>query len=498
MSELPNPSPFPGTTQPEEPEVVVKSFDLIGRHTEAQTRRLHRFAMFAVAALGVVLAVTADVEDVLHLYLGLTIYFLSLWPALQWLKEGGSRFPIFEPILALCANAYAMPVLSGHSILSHYPVETITYASLAIIVYQVSAIATYTLTTGRPGRARFWSEPILNHKVEAFVSYGIVLSAAHAAIAEFTTWIPFELFSVLRAAFYGVSVLCTFVTTQRWGRGELKQNERWFFGSLLLFQLIIMASGLLLINAITMVGIAMLGYLSGGRRFPWTLAIVCFACVAVLHNGKSQMRALYWEGERPKPGLLQLPGFFAEWIGYGFSSPVLVAPEEGGATAGAKLVDRASLMHIFAMVVHFTPQHQPFLMGETYNYVLPQLIPRIFWQGKPRSHIATYRLSIYYGLQDEESTTKTTIAFGMPAEAYANFGMFGMILLGGFFGFALKKLRMLSSNSPMFSLAGMLMILLTAWSFNAELTLAAWVSSLSQGLIMALGVPWALRQVLGD
>lgn len=498
MSELPHPSPFPDTTAQAQPEEGVKSFDLIGRHTETQQQRLHRFAWIAVVALGVILGINSEVDDVLHLYLGLTIYFLGLWPALQWLKEGGSRFPIFEPMMALCANAYAVPILSGHRLLSEYPAGTLTAAALAIIVYEIAAITAYTFASARPARSRFWTEAILNKKVEAFVSYGIVLSAIHTAVAEFTTWIPADIFSVLRAAFYGVTVLCTFITSQRWGRGELKQNERWVFSSLLLFQMLVISSGLLLINAITLMGIAMLGYLSGGRRFPWTAAIILFVCVAVLHNGKPQMRALYWENNLPRPTLWQLPEFFAEWIGYGLSTPVMGSKELGTDSAGSKLVDRASLMHILALVVHYTPERQPYLNGETYTYVLPQLIPRLFWPNKPRSHIATYRLSVYYGLQDEESTYKTTIAFGMPAEAYANYGVLGMALLGGFFGFALKKLRMLSSNSPMFSLAGMMMILLTAWSFNAELTLAAWVSSLSQGLIMALGVPWALRQVLGD
>jgi hypothetical protein len=50
----------------------------------------------------------------------------------------------------------------------------------------------------------------------------------------------------------------------------------------------------------------------------------------------------------------------------------------------------------------------------------------------------------------------------------------------------------------MFSFAGLLMILLTAWSFNSEHTMAVWVSSLSQAIIVVLGVPLALRGLLGS
>jgi hypothetical protein len=125
------------------------------------------------------------------------------------------------------------------------------------------------------------------------------------------------------------------------------------------------------------------------------------------------------------------------------------------------------------------------------------LIPRWFWENKPRSHIATYELGIYYGLQDEEATNTTTIAFGLLTEAYANFGLFGAILLGAFWGFCLKKLQILSTFSPMFSFAGLLMVLLTAWAFSAELTMAAWVSSLEQAVLVVLGLPMILRSLFG-
>ncbi|MDB6113144.1 MAG: hypothetical protein JWQ62_89, partial [Lacunisphaera sp.] len=104
---------------------------------------------------------------------------------------------------------------------------------------------------------------------------------------------------------------------------------------------------------------------------------------------------------------------------------------------------------------------------------------------------------IYYGLQQEEDTNTTTIAFGLLAEAYANFGLFGSILLGLFWGVSLKKLQIWSTFSPMFSFAGLLMVLLTAWAFNAELTMAAWVSSLEQAVIVVLGLPMLVRAMFG-
>ncbi|HEX2862678.1 MAG TPA: hypothetical protein VHN79_13610, partial [Lacunisphaera sp.] len=133
-----------------------------------------------------------------------------------------------------------------------------------------------------------------------------------------------------------------------------------------------------------------------------------------------------------------------------------------------------------------------------YRHVLPQLIPRFFWPDKPRSHVATYELSIYYGLQQEADTETTTIAFGLLAEAFANFGMIGSVLLGVFWGVTLKKLQLWSTFSPMFSCAGLMMVLLTAWAFSAELTMAAWFSSFQQAVVVVLGVPFLIKSLLGD
>jgi hypothetical protein len=398
-------------------------------------------------------------------------------------------------MMALCANTYALPLLTGHQQLAFYPAETLTAAGIAVVAHQVAAIAAYLLVRGHPGRSRFWRDSVVSAETERLISHGLVISTVYMGIASFTEWIPAEAGSVLRAVFNGVSILCTFVAAQRWGRNELSATERWLFGTALTAQILIMSSGLLLISAVTLCGIGLLGYLSAGRRVPWTALVVLFVAFAVLHNGKSQMRELYWEQEKPPPTFTELPAFYLEWVEFGLHLPLV--GDSDAPTATARLLERTSLFHILCLVVHYTPDRQPHLGGETYGYVLPQLVPRVFWPEKPRSHIATYRLSTYYGLQEEEATYKTTIAFGLLAEAYANFGLFGGILIGVCFGALLKKVQVLSTHSPMFSLAGMMMIILTAWSLNAELTLAAWVSSLFQALLVVLGGPLLLRALAG-
>ena len=474
-----------------QPDEIVMDYSILGGAHAERGRKLFLTALGLLTAALAYLAYTANVSDVLHLYLGLIIFALSAVPSLLWARSGGSRFPVFETILILCAGAYAMPVLNEREQLANYSSEVITRAGLTVILYQLSAIITYLSVRGQPGRSQFWRESIITSQVEKLIVYGLLTSTAYIWISTFTTWVPRDLESVLRAVFYGVSILCTFVTAQRWGRGEMTQTEKTVLLCTLIPQLIFMCVGLILIASISLLGIALLGYLSGGKRIPWLVIGVTFAIIAVLHTGKTRMREKYWEQHLPAPTMSELPAYFSEWVEFGLQ------PTSGDKTVSQKMLERTSLMHILCLIVDYTPARQDYLYGKTYGHVLPQLIPRLFWPDKPRSHIATYELGIYYGLQQEEDNATTTIAFGLLTEAYANFGLAGAILLGVFWGYSLKKLQIWSTFSPMFSFAGLLMVLLTAWAFNAELTMAAWVSSLEQAVIVVLGLPMVIRSLFG-
>jgi hypothetical protein len=112
-------------------------------------------------------------------------------------------------------------------------------------------------------------------------------------------------------------------------------------------------------------------------------------------------------------------------------------------------------------------------------------------------HISTYTLSVYYGLQRMEETEKTTIGFGLLTEAYANFGFFGLGFVGAFFGILFKTISTRAAESPILSYGGMFMVVLMAWSFQTELTMSIWLSSLFQACVAILGIPYVLRNFFG-
>ncbi len=474
------------------PDEVVMDYAMLGGAHAERGRRLFLTGLLLLSAILAYLSYTANVEDPIHLSLGLVMFALSVLPSLLWARNGGSRFPVFETIMILCANAYALPLLNAREQLAGYSNGVITRAGISVVLYQATAIIAYGMTTGLPGRTKFWRESLITNRAEKLMVYGLLLSTTYIAISTLTIWIPGEAESVLRAVFYGISILCTFISAQRWGRGELTTGEKAVMLGTIIPQLILMSVGLVLIAAISLIGIALLGYLCGGKRIPWLVVIVTFPVLAVLHTGKTRMREKYWQSDVPGPTLSQLPAYFSEWVDYGLQ------PTSGGKTVGQKMLERTSLIHLLCLIIDVTPDRQDYLYGSTYRHVLPQLIPRFFWSGKPRSHVATYELGIYYGLQREEDQATTTIAFGLLTESYANFGLAGAVLLGLFWGVVLKKLQIWSTFSPMFSFAGLFMVLLTAWAFNSELTMAAWVSSFEQAVIVVLGIPMFIRSFFGQ
>jgi hypothetical protein len=298
---------------------------------------------------------------------------------------------------------------------------------------------------------------------------------------------------VIRAACFGVGIISTFVQSRQWGQGLLPTPTKVTFVILLAAQVIFSWVALYLIGGLSILVLAFIGYVSGGKKLPFLAIAISIPVVAVLHNGKNIMRQKYWENQVPMPTLSQVPAFFSEWIEYGIDPAQVQQRKE----QNNLLLERTSLFHILCLVVTYTPERQPHLAGKTYGQIPAQFVPSILWPGKPVGHISTNTLAIYYGLQREEDTRKTTIAFGTLSEAYANFGYIGMAAIGALFAFCFKKVSDWTAHSPILSYAGLFQVVLMAWSFQSELTLSIWLSSLYQACVAVLGITFVMRNTIG-
>lgn len=475
------------------PQELEQEAEFAAAQQEAGRRGRRLFAVGIAGLLGLIgyNVVTHDVEDVLHLYLGIAIIVLATMPALVWARDARFHLPVFEVFMLTAINTYALPLMNGHTQLRFYDTGVVTQSALTVIAFQLAALATFFLTRGRPKFSRFWMQELLNDDAVRYLRYGVLLSAAYQYVAAYTGWIPWNLAGPLRAIFFGAGIVSTFVLARLWGAGRMSLADRLLFVGAIAAQAFFALPGLVMISTLSQIVLAVLGYVSSSRRLPFVVLIPLLAIAAVLHNGKATMRERYWERDlnRSVP-VSALPDFYVEWFEAG------IRGDEGKPALAAKFVDRASLFHILCLVVSRTPEKQPYLDGLTYSFIPGQFVPRFLWSGKPVGHIATHTIGIYYGLIDDQSTQHTTIAVGLLAEAFANFGMGGAILLGIVMAASLRKVTLWAHHSPMFSGGGLLLVVLMAWSFQTELTLSIWLTSMLQAAIAVVLVPLLIHRFL--
>jgi hypothetical protein len=461
-----------------------------------RSRRLFRLGLAVAAGTLGYFGFTNDVADPLHLYLGVAIVTLAFLPALRWAQAGRYRFPVFEVFMLTTATAYALPLLNGHGELARYAPGAVTGGGLLVVLHQLAAMAAYYGVGARPGRGQFWTEELISEHSLSFLRVGMLLCTAHTYVNLFTDLIPYDLAGPLRAVFSGFGIISSFVMARFWGQGRLRLGDRMLLALLLAAQIWMNVSSLVMITGISTLLLALLGYMSGGRRLPLLLLLPAVALIGILHNGKSEMRRRYWNDERvgqKQVPLATTPAFYAEWLSAGLARPADTAQSKASAT----LIERASLFHIVCLVVSRTPESQPHLDGQTYTYIPGQFVPRFFWPQKPVGHIATHTIGIYYGLIDREGTDRTTVAIGLLAEAYANFGYAGGALIGAFMGLFFRKLTGWAADSPMFSPGGLLLVVLMAWSFQTELTLSIWLSSMFQAVVSVVALPFGIKRFFG-
>lgn len=452
-------------------------------------RLFHQALIAAAALLGMLWWTTGNTHDSVF-YLGLAICLLAVLPVLVWTRTMSHNYPVFEIFIATNLTSYGLPLLTEHAAVTLFDERVRQDAALVVIAFLIAANIAYYATRATPRSTPLWTKQVLERPNKQWMLRGLILSTLYTLVVPFLYEPPPGIEGILRAVFFGIGTTCTFIISMAWGLDRLQRGEKVLVAVCLALQFILLSSGLILRAGTSIVLLGLVGYFFGSRRIPYIALAIILPVLAVLNIGKYDLRTKYWTPDgQYQPRLSEHPAFYVEWFEAGLRPQVQTETK-----ASKLLLERNSLLQILCLVINRTPDFQPFLYGETYKQIPGQFVPRIFWPEKPRGHISTYTLSIYYGMQDEEATHETTIAFGLLPESYANFGYWGALSLGVAFGFCFRKITLWSVKSPIFSYAGLMLILLTAWSFQTELPLSAWLASLFQGSVSIIAFAFVFRR----
>lgn len=459
------------------------------------SRQLFRVGALALVVALVWLVNTSNHQNVLLIAAGAAVLVLAALPALEWARRGQAYFPVFEMFMLTCVPFYAVPLLSGHPDVLQFPARALSEASFAMLLFQVCAIGAFMLVRGRPAEAWFLTTSLLPDRALRYAQAGIWLYTVYLYLNGFTQLIPQEFYTVFRAIFSGIGTVSLFIEARRWGAGLLATGEKAAVALNVLVQIAFLFRDLYLITGISVLLLALIGYVSTSRRVPVVLLLVSLPLVAIMHNGKSAMRQHYWGKGIALPTLEQLPTFYQAWLQHGLEPPV-EDDTSASTTLAGRLFERASLFQMLCLVTDRTPETAPFLEGESYSSIPAQLVPSFLWPDKPSSLLSNILLALHYRLVSIETAGSVSIAFGMIAEAYANFGLIGCALLGALLGAAYKRASVAALGTPQFSALGLLTILLAAWSFQMEQIFATWLISLLQAAFVVIGGPMLFRILL--
>ncbi len=462
---------------------------------------VRRLVLMGYAALGAFAVwywtATKWPDDELNL-LAIGMLILGVWPTLRWLGRHDATYPLIETLLLTTIPFYALPLITEHEAIVDYPIVALRQAAGVILTFQLACIAGSMLAaksyTSRPHGDWWRMELVPEHKLK-FTAHTMTLMTVWLLVSTFTDWIPQDWLGTFRAIFYGLGILSTFIQARVWGGGDSTLREKVLFCCNLGCQLILTFSTLLLIYGISSILIALVGFFSSARRVPWLPCVILLPVLAVLHNGKSRMREIYWQEGAPAVGITDLPPYFTQWFQFGLQAASQEDSARHSTALTFGLMRRASLYQIVCVTTNIIPDRAPFLDGESYRLIPAQILPRFVWPNKPSPNDSMKVLAIHLGILTREEAEYTSIGFGMVAESYANFGYVSVAGLGILLGFGLRRLAVSTVACATLSLPGIFRILCMAWCLSAETTLAVWLSSLYQACVAIL-VPLFLWKYL--
>ena len=430
--------------------------------------------------------------------LTIAICLAGLSPILFWLRRNDMAYPLAEVLQLTLIPFYAIPLLSEHEAVARYPEDVISKAAFLVLVFQVccqfgSFVANRTYHS--PRHSAWWSDELVSDANLKFSTYTLISTTAWLFFSSFTDIVPPELVGTLRAIFFGIGTLSTFIQARMWGSNQLTPGQKSLLIINVLLQVLLTSLGLLLVTGIIILLLALVGYFSSARRIPWLAIALALPAVAILHNGKHAMREIYWGEYAHKVQVIDVPRFYSEWVGYGLQAGGGKAAANGDPSTTSSLFQRASLIQIVCYAVETVPDRTGYLDGATYSYILPQIIPRFLWPSKPSPNDSVKVLSVRLGILSAEEAESTSIGYGLISESYVNLGLYGTALLGVALGWALRRVALGTSMCNTLSVGGIFRILCLAWCLNTETTLAVWLSSFYQACISIFFPLFLLRSI---
>ena len=390
---------------------------------------------------------------------------------------------------------FCLPLLTENPNIRQYSPEQQRFAAFTVTLFLFSGTFIWYKLVKRATEPRIYMA-LATRGAESFFIF-MVAMGAFINMYRVGGWgfISPTLFNILGKAVLGLSFLGIFMLAYRAGSGKMGQWKVRLFFIVLCLNIVSAAAGLILKTSLTLFMLSTFAFVVGGRRLPLLPVILGIVLLLPLHHGKHAMRHKYWEGPGHFVQPWEYPAWFAEWRDYSKEAQNReLSRYEAPAEEGESFLERSSVIHMLMLAQEKIPQDYPYLKGETYSYVPILIVPRALIKDKPVSHIGTHTLNVHIERQTWEQTDKSTIAWGLLPEAYANFGWLGAVVVGTFLGFFYGSMTAISVGTSAFSTRSMFTVLILSFALaSTEWTAGVYAAALFQSAVPIAGMGIFMR-----
>ncbi|MEZ4731749.1 MAG: hypothetical protein R3E79_31910 [Caldilineaceae bacterium] len=410
------------------------------------------YYLFSVAAYATCFSYWQIEPIPLHVHIAAVLLAATGFiPLFIWQARGHKDLPMFELIclsyvLQFSTSVYTQPnqiIIFSRPVLIGWDVlyDTILYTEAGMIAMLIGYYATYGssfIHTLPRIDLNFTPEQRYAYLRFAIVIGALVLGATSVGLARFQA-----INAITRVLGGQLYIAIVVLAYQVYGRSQVSsfwRNTLWI--TTIYAFLMGLITGLLE-NAFVIVMLLLLVHWHIKRRIPWLLLITGTILVLILNTAKTEYRTRVWYTNTQQSVIDKVTLWSNLFLESG--SAFLNNQEGEREQAIQKALSRFDLIHKFAYVQTLTPSRIPHYNGKSYYYLFIAWVPRFLWPSKPIASDITSQMDVDYLLKPRGSST--TMGLGLVPEAYANFGLAGIILILGAQGIVFATLAFLL-NGP--------------------------------------------------
>jgi hypothetical protein len=369
---------------------------------------------------------------------GIALAAICFFPMRLWFSRGAGEVPMFEVLCLAYALQFSVPLyLEPNALVILNDSVTLrwddVFRALLISILGVSAMIAgyYIIRSGKPARnlPRIDLPLAPARRTQYLVlAFALGLGGMLLQLAGIGGNADSSFGAIIRLLAMQFSTATVILAYQVYnGRRRSPALALTLYGLVAVAVLLGLATGLLE-NALIPLVLLFIVRWHATHSFPWWFLVGGFALFVVLTPVKNQYRDQVWYGT----GNYTLSERIDLWATLGLQSVQNVVSGDILTTSGPAITQamaRFDLLHKFAYVQAETPSVVPYYNGATYGYFLYAWVPRVVWPDKPSASTANNTVDVDYGFLYSFQTGTTNIGIGQLPEAFANFGVLGVIFI---------------------------------------------------------------------